>query len=57
MKVEVLYSQGCRNHWPTVERARKVLADEGISSEVLHIEVPDARAAESLSFPGLRLFG
>jgi len=57
MKVEVLYSQGCRNHWPTVERVRKVLADEGISSEVLHIEVPDARAAESLSFPGLRLFG
>lgn len=52
MKVEVFYFQGCPNHWPAVERVRNVLAEEGISSDVLQIEVPDARAAESLSFLG-----
>lgn len=52
MKIEVLYFQGCPHHAPTVERLHDVLANEGIAAEVMEIEVPDARAAESLAFPG-----
>ena len=52
MKIEVLYFQGCPHHAPAVERVRDVLADEGIVAEVVQIEVPDARMAKLLSFPG-----
>jgi len=52
MTVEVLYFQGCPNHAPTVERVRNVLADEGIPTDVVEIEVPDAKAAQKLRFLG-----
>ena len=60
MRVEVLYFEGCPNHAPAIERVRTVLAEEGISAGVIQIEVPDARAAESLRFlgsPSIRING
>lgn len=52
MKVEVFYFQGCPNHHSTVERVERVLAAEGISAEILQIEVTDAETAQSLRFAG-----
>jgi hypothetical protein len=60
MKVEMLYFQGCPHHEPALERVRNVLAAEGITADVLQIEVPNARAAESLRFlgsPSIRING
>lgn len=52
MRVEVLYFQGCPNHVPTVDRVRRVLADEGVSVDIEQIEVADVITAESLAFLG-----
>lgn len=52
MKVEVLYFQGCPNHAPALERVRAVLADEGVSVNILQLEVNDTAKAESLGFLG-----
>lgn len=52
MKVEVLYFQGCPNHAPAVERVRAVLADEGVTANILQVEVNDTANAESLGFLG-----
>ncbi len=34
MKIETLYSPGCPNHLPVVERIEKVLALEALQAEV-----------------------
>lgn len=52
MKVEVLYFQGCPNHRPAVERVRHVLAAEGISADILQVEVTDAETSLALNFAG-----
>jgi hypothetical protein len=60
MKVEVLYFQGCPNQAPTVERVRAVLEDEGVTADILQVEVQDSAEAESLGFlgsPSVRING
>ena len=52
MTVEVLYFQGCPGHAPTMEAIRQVLSEEGLSVEVMPVEVPDEKTARSCRFPG-----
>jgi hypothetical protein len=60
MTIEVLYFRGCPNHRPAVDRLRSVLKQEGLSADVLEIEVKDENAARALKFigsPTLRVNG
>ena len=60
MKIEVLYFSGCPNHAPAVERVKGVLREEGLSSEIAEIEVPDTETAVRLKFlgsPSIRVNG
>jgi hypothetical protein len=52
MKVEVLYFEGCPNHKPAVERVQSVLKQQGITAELVEIEVADAQAAKAVWFLG-----
>ena len=52
MKIEILYFQGCPNHVPAVDRVRAALADEGVTAEILQIEVNDTATAGYLGFLG-----
>jgi len=52
MKIEVLYFDGCPNHKPAVERMQEVLHEEGISAEVLEVNVSYAAVAQELGFMG-----
>lgn len=60
MKIEVLYFDGCPNHKPAVERVRQLLHEEGVSAEVLEVNVSDASIAQKVGFlgsPTVRLNG
>src|SRR5260370_10042190 len=60
MKIEVLYFDGCPNHKPAVERVQEVLREEGVSAEVLEVNVSDASIAQEVEFlgsPSVRLNG
>src|SRR6266853_224093 len=52
MRIEVLYFEGCPNHKPAVERAQQVIKEEGISAEVLEVDVSNASMAQQLAFLG-----
>jgi hypothetical protein len=52
MKVEILYFSGCPNHPPAVGRVREALRVEGVSAEMLEVEVKDAATARTVSFLG-----
>jgi ADP-ribose pyrophosphatase YjhB (NUDIX family) len=52
MRIEVLYFDGCPNHKPAVERVQELLRDEGISAEVLEVNVREPSAAQELGFLG-----
>ena len=52
MKIEVLYFDGCPNHEPVVERIQQLLREEGVSAEVLEVNVSDASIAQKLGFLG-----
>src|SRR5229473_7118800 len=52
MKIEVLYFDGCPNHKPTVERVQELLREEGVSAEVLEVNVSDASIAQRVGFLG-----
>ncbi len=52
MKIEVLYFSGCPNHAPAIERVREALRTEGLSGEIVEIEVPDTESAQRLKFLG-----
>jgi len=52
MKIEVLYSPGCPNHLPAVERIEKVLASESLRAEILSVAVQTDAEARELRFPG-----
>src|SRR5229473_1485583 len=52
MKIEVLYFDGCPNHKPTVERVQELLREEGVSAEVLEVNVSDASIAQEVGFLG-----
>jgi mercuric ion transport protein len=52
MKIEVLYVEGCPNYRRAVERAQEVLKEEGLTEEVVEVNVRDEAAARSLGFLG-----
>src|SRR5215472_14495714 len=52
MKIEVLYFDGCPNHKPAVERVQQLLREEGVSAELLEVNVSDASIAQELRFLG-----
>ena len=52
MKVEVLYFSGCPNHPPAVSQVREVLQQEGVTAEMVEVEVEDADTARSVGFLG-----
>jgi hypothetical protein len=52
MKIEVLYFDGCPNHKPAVERVQELLHEEGVSAEVLEVNVSDASIAQEVGFLG-----
>lgn len=52
MTIEVLYTPGCPNYQPTVERVKKVLASESVASRVSAVPVKTEAEAKSLLFPG-----
>jgi len=60
MKIEVLYFSGCPNYAPAVERVKEALRAEGMSGEIMKIEVLDAETAQRLKFlgsPSIRVNG
>ena len=52
MKIEVFYFDGCPNHKPAVERVRQVLVEEGLSAEVLEVNVSESSIAQRVGFLG-----
>jgi hypothetical protein len=60
MRIEVLYFDGCPNHRPAIERVRQVLAEEGLSAEVLEVNVSEPLIAQEVGFlgsPSIRVNG
>jgi hypothetical protein len=52
MKIEILYFEGCPNHHPAVERVQQILREEGISADVVEVNVTDSRIAHDIGFLG-----
>jgi hypothetical protein len=52
MKIEILYSPGCPNHLPVVERMEKVVALEALQAEVRSAAVSSDAEAIDLMFSG-----
>jgi hypothetical protein len=52
MKIEVLYSPGCPNFLPAVERIRRVLSSESLNAEIRSVAVQTDAEATELMFPG-----
>src|SRR6516165_12543613 len=52
MKIEILYFDGCPNRRPAVEALREVLREEGVSAEIVEVNVGDASMAHKLKFLG-----
>jgi hypothetical protein len=60
MKIEVLYFDGCPNHKPALDRVRQVLAEEGLSADVLEVNVGEPAIAQKVGFlgsPSIRVNG
>ena len=60
MKIEILYFDGCPNHKAAMERVRQVLAEEGLSAEVLEVNVSEPAIAQKIGFlgsPSIRVNG
>ena len=52
MLVEVLYTPGCPNHKPVMERIRKLLRSESLEAAVQETAIMEERVASALRFPG-----
>ncbi len=52
MKVEILYFDGCPHYRPAVEQVKEALRLEGLTAELVEINVPDAARAQELKFLG-----
>jgi len=52
MRIEVLYTPGCPNYQPAVERIERVLASESLSAEIRQVAVNTESEAKALLFPG-----
>lgn len=60
IRVDVLFFEGCPNHEPTVELARRVVADLGLEAVVREVPVEspeDAEARRFLGSPSVRVNG
>ena len=52
MKVELLWWEGCPSYPDTLADLRRVLAEEGVSTEVEMVEVENDEQARAERFPG-----
>ena len=52
MRIEVLYTPGCPNYLPAVERIEKVLVSESLRAEIRSVAVSSDAEAMELMFPG-----
>jgi hypothetical protein len=52
MKVEVLFFSGCPNHPPAIDLVREALQEEGVSADMVEVEVKDAATAQAVGFLG-----
>ncbi len=52
MRIEVLYTPGCPNYLPAVERIERVLASESLPAEIRSVAVSSDAEAIELMFPG-----
>ena len=52
MRIEVLYTPGCPNYLPAVERIERVLASESLRAEIRSVAVSSDAEAIELMFPG-----
>jgi hypothetical protein len=52
MKVEIFYFSGCPNHLPAVGLVREALQQEGVSAELVEVEVNDVATARLVRFLG-----
>jgi copper chaperone CopZ len=60
MKIEVLYFSVCPHHAPAVDRVSEVLEQEGVTADMVEVEVTDPAAAQLVGFlgsPTLRVDG
>jgi copper chaperone CopZ len=60
MKIEILYFDGCPNHGLTVERVNEALRQEGLTADIVEINVGHDAAARSVGFlgsPSVRING
>src|SRR5712692_3981769 len=60
MKIEILYFHGCPNYGPTVERVKEALRQEGLTADIVEINVGDDSTARSVGFlgsPSVRIDG
>jgi len=55
MRIEILYFDGCPNRRPAVEALREVLREEGVSAEIVEVNVGDALMARKLTFLAIAL--
>ena len=52
MKIDLLYSEGCPNYRPALERVKQVLTEEGLPAVVREVQIPDHAAAQAHGFLG-----
>ena len=52
MKIEILYFHGCPNYGPTVEQVKEALRQEGLTADIVEINVGDDSTARSVRFLG-----
>lgn len=52
MKIDLLYSEGCPNYRPALERVKQVLMEEGLPAVVREVKIPDHAAVQAHEFLG-----
>ena len=52
MNIEILYFEGCPNHGPALQRVQDLLKEEGLSAEIVQIQISDPAAAREIGFLG-----
>jgi len=52
MKIEVLYFDQCPNYIPTLQRVKEALRQNGVTAELVEVNVRDEATAQSVRFLG-----
>jgi hypothetical protein len=52
MKIDILYFEGCPNQAPAVERVREAVQQEGVSADVVQVEIKNEVSAKARGFLG-----